>query len=184
MRKFNLVSPRGELRSDSCPPKLTPKSKLSPEVNKEIQKFIKLVYNHKEPVTKLQILEKLAIRGKGESLHDNLSTRKPDIIKFSPRNVRILRKNEKPILPKLPYGKHENYNKNNDFSLDSIANFRTPREIRIKGQKDVLSPQKNKSLKFLKIQSNKNQIYQTEAGVLVCQKNMWVINSYEKERSK
>ena len=169
------------------------KSHLVEAISKKILKFSKAVYNKSLSPTYIDILERLKIRG--ESYDDTERFRKPTVIKknqfvsgrkLHPERINILN------LPRLPFGKHLNYEEN-DFKSHFVGSFENPDSEELKSVSKMHRLQKKYNLKHKQTQSltpaiksnlNNYIVFSTDASDIKCLKDQEVMKSYEKESSK
>lgn len=172
--------------------KLT-KNHLVQTMSKNILKFSKAVYNKSLSPSYISILEKLKIREEYDDMTERYS--KPKIIKKNqfhsgrkifPEKINILN------LPRLPFGKHANYEEN-DFKKHFIESFENQDTEELKNANKMLRIQKrlnrkNKppvSLTPLYMNNlNNYMVFSTEASDIKCLKNQKVLKSYDNEKSK
>lgn len=169
------------------------KSHLVEAISKKILKFSKAVYNKSQSPTYIDILEKLKIREESYDLTEKI--RKPAIIKrnqfvsgrkIHPERINILN------LPRLPFGKHLNYEEN-DFKRHFVESFDNSDTEELKSVSKMHRLQRkynNKHKQTVSLtpafKSNLNNyiVFSTDASDIKCLKDQEIMKSYDNERNK
>jgi hypothetical protein len=170
------------------------KNHLKQTLSKKIMKFSQAVYNKSLSPTYIDMLEKLKLRDESFDFEEPHPIRNPikhnKFIKgrkMNPEGVKILN------LPKLPFGRHLNYDEV-DFSRkhfienpedSDIENFNSyKKQYRI--QQKYLRKQKPGKVfsSSFKNDSKNLMVFETDAGNLNCLKHEPLIKSYDNEKSK
>ena len=148
------------------------KEMISKQLSKKLPTMNKLELKKLEKIKPLSLFDKII-----QSDH-----------KINSKKIQIIK------LPKLPFGKHENYNSESLFVtnhfIPSVDTEKT-REIdsvvkkyRLFEKQYQKSKQNSKDFKEKKLRKNNNIIYKTNAGLLVCKRNNQLSNIYEQYSSR
>lgn len=201
MSRYSPISFSHKLKSDSPIPEFRSKSVLSTDVNSKIFKLNKALYNQKVPTNKISLLEKLVLRG-GFVLHDKKTTQKTHkktqslIEKLNGDHLIVNDGKQILNLPKLPYGQHRNYEEERFSNKHFYAPDKVPpsrakdvdefnRKLRLLVKKSKTGIMRERIPNVGLNSSNKNyNIYDTGAGLLMCQKEAKIIKTYENEKNK
>ncbi|CAG9333121.1 unnamed protein product [Blepharisma stoltei] len=201
MPRHSPLSFYSRIKNESPIPEYRSKSVLNREVNSKIFKLNKALYNVRSPSNKISLLEKLALRGEG-SLNEGkfIQTHRKALSMNDQLNGHhnLINEGKQIInLPKLPFGKHNHYNEVEKFSKH---HFYVPNKVPPSRAKDVddytrklrilIKKGKTTRLREKTVHETPNStltdynVYETRAGLLMCQKEKEIIKSYETEKNK
>lgn len=170
------------------------KHHLKETMSKKILKFSQAVYNKSLSPTYIDMLEKLKLRDESFDFEEKYSN--PKVVKKNQftRNRKMGMDGVKILnLPRLPYGKHLNYDEVGFSRKHFVENLQDNGQEEVRNYCKQMRMQEKIKRKNRKIGGLENSfrgskrdlmVFHTDAGVLNCLKYEPIIKSYDQEKSK